>query len=439
MLGVLLLLYVIAMMDRLILTMLVQPIQDDLGLTDFQISLILGPAFAFSHALAVFPLGWASDRYRRTHILTFSVIFWSLATTASAFARSFQALFVGRVGVAVGEAALLPAAYSLIADRFPRHRLTTGLAIFGMGPKIGTAAAFAVGALIFSFSERVGSIDVPFFGELGSWRLALFAIGAPGLLIALLALTFAEPLRRNLSTAPAQSGGCYTFMWSNRRIFGPLLIGFSLMGVCSGALNNWVPTYLTREFGWSPAQYGPVMSVISLAAASAILLKGVAVDWLVGRGVSDAHVRFYTWLQAVSLPVLLIAFFLTSALGFLLLFGFVNIVVLTYLLYASAIIQILAPNDKRGQVTAVFLFCSSVLAQGVGPSLVAAFTDFVFADPTMLGTSLVIVSASALAGSLLALRISLRSMKAGLIAPPGPVPSAAQAPVAAGAEAWERK
>lgn len=421
MLGVLLLIYVIAMMDRLILTMLVQPIQDELGLSDFQISLILGPAFAFSNALAVFPLGWAADRYRRKHILTFSVIFWSLATTASAFARSFLTLFVGRVGVAVGEAALLPSAYSLIADRFPRRRLTTGLAIFGMGPKIGTAAAFAAGAVIFSFSERVGSIHVPLLGELGSWRLALFAVGAPGLLVALLALTFSEPIRRNLSTAPAQPGGCHAYMWRHRSVFGPLLIGFSLMGVCSGALNNWVPTYLTREFGWSPAQYGPVMSVISLVAASAILLKGVAVDWLVARGVSDAHVRFYTWLQTASLPILVGAFFVTSALGFLVLFGVVNVVVLTYLLYASAIIQILSPNDMRGQVTAVFLFCSSVLAQGIGPSLVAAFTDFVFADPAMLGTSLVIVSATALTGSLLALRISLRSMKAAASASPAPI------------------
>lgn len=434
MLCVLLLLYVLAMMDRLMLTMLVQPIQDDLGFSDFQISLILGPAFAFSNALAVFPLGWAVDRYRRKRILFCSVVFWSAATTASAFARSFQTLFAGRVGVAVGEAALLPAAYSLIADRFPRRRLTTALAIFGMGPKLGTAAAFAAGAVIFSFSAKIGSIDLPVVGTLESWRLALFMIGAPGLLLALLALTFAEPLRRNLAQTSGRHAGVTAFMWGNRRTFGPLLVGFSLMGVCSGALNNWVPTYLTRQFGWSPVQYGPIMSVISLAAASAILLKGVAVDWLVARGVRDAHIRFYTWLQGASLPVLVAAFFVASALGFMVLFGIVNVVVLTYLLYASAIIQILSPNELRGQVTAVFLFCSSVLAQGIGPSLVAALTDFLFGDPAMLGASLVIVSASALAGSFLALRISLRSMQAGLnsVAAPDRAPARATA-------AWETR
>lgn len=412
---VLLILYVLAMMDRLILTMLVHPIQQDLGLTDFQMSLILGPAFAFSNALAVFPLGWMVDRFRRNNIIAASVAFWSFATTASAFARSFGTLFIGRVGVAVGEAALLPAAYSLIADRFPKRRLTTALAVFNMGPKLGTAAAFAAGAFIFSFSESVGSMHIPLIGELTSWRLALFLIGAPGVLLGLLALTFAEPVRRNLAKGPQRQAGFGAFIWTNRRTFAPLLVGFSLMGVCSGALNNWVPTYLTRQFGWSPAQYGPIMSVISIAAASTIIFKGLAVDWLVARDVPNPQVRFYTWLQGASLPVLIAAFTVTSALPFLLLFGIVNIVALSYLLYAGAIIQILAPNQVRGQVTALFLFCSSVLAQGIGPSLVAAITDFVFGDPMKLGTSLLIVSATALAGSFIALRLSLRSMQQTLI------------------------
>jgi MFS family permease len=411
MVAVLLLLYVLAMTDRLILTMLVAPIQQELGLSDFRMSLILGPAFAFSHALAVFPLGWATDRFARKNILSASVAFWSLATVASSLSRSFTALFAGRVGVAVGEAALLPAAYSLIADRFPKHRLTTALAVFNMGPKLGTATAFAAGAIVFSFSNKVGTLHVPLLGELSSWRLALFMIGAPGLLMALLALTFAEPIRRNLARAEQRQSGFVTFVWGNRRTLLPLLIGFSLMGVCSGALNNWVPTYLTRQFGWTPAQYGPVMSIISVVAASTIVLKGLAVDWLVTRGVPHPQVRFYTWLQAGTLPVLIVAFAASSAMLFLVLFGIVNVIVLSYLLYAGAIIQLLAPNQLRGQITAMFLFCSSVLAQGIGPSLVAALTDFVFADPMKLGTSLAIVSGAALAGSCLALRIALRSLQ----------------------------
>jgi hypothetical protein len=148
-----------------------------------------------------------------------------------------------------------------------------------------------------------------------------------------------------------------------------------------------------------------------VAAASTIVLKGLAVDWLVTRGVSHPQVRFYTWLQASTFPVLIVAFAASSAMLFLVLFGIVNVIVLSYLLYAGAIIQILAPNQLRGQITALFLFCSSVLAQGIGPSLVAALTDFVFDDPMKLGASLAVVSGTALAGSCLALRIALRSLQ----------------------------
>ena len=189
------------------------------------------------------------------------------------------------------------------------------------------------------------------------------------------------------------------------------LAGFALMGICSGALNAWAPTRVTRAFGWTPAQYAPAMSLISLAAAWSIPLKGMIVDWLYARGVRDAHVRFYTWVQMACLPLLVAAFVMQQPWAFLGLYGLVNIAVLSYLLYAGAVVQMIAPARLRGQLTAVFLFCSAVLAQGVGPTAVATLTDFVFHDEQKLGLSLGIVSTAALMASLAALRFGLRGVR----------------------------
>lgn len=413
MLAVLLVTYVLAMMDRLILTMLVDPIQRDLGLDDFQIGLILGPAFAFSNAIAVYPLGWAVDRYNRKRLLCASVVFWSCATAACALARSFPGLILSRAGVAMGEATLLPAAYSMIAERFPRRHLTFALAVFGMGPKLGTAAAFVLGGAIYGISKTMDGTALPIVGQMREWQLALILVSALGILVAILVATLYEPRRKSFGDAEDTDPPppLAPFLKERRKVLIPLFLGFSLMGICSGGMNNWVPTYLTREFGWGADQYGYVMGLISLVAASSILLKGFAVDWLFARGIGDAHLRFYTWLQAATLPFLIAAFLVSSPIAFLLLYGVVNVVVLSYLLYASAILQILAPSRLRGRVSSLLLFCSAVLAQGIGPSLVAAITQFVLQDQQRLGDSLLFVGAFALIASFVTFRFTLRELK----------------------------
>jgi len=426
MVAVLLAFYVISMMDRLVITMMVDPIQRDLALSDFQMGLILGPTYALANALAVFPLGWAADRVRRPRLLFGSVATWSLATAGSAVARSLSGLVVGRLGVAVGEAALLPAAYSMIADKFPTRRLMTALAVFGMGPKIGTAAAFMTVGAVFAAVDKMSPLSLPWVGPMHAWRMVMLIIGAPGVLFAFLALTISEPARIAKTIGPQPVGGLLSFLSSNRAVIIPLLTGFSLMGICSGALNNWTPSYVTRAFGWGPARYGPAMGIISLIGAWAVIPKGLAVDWLFARGMRDAHIRFYTWVQLAILPVAVAAFLVKTPMVFLILYGAVNIVALTYLIYASAVVQLLSPSHLRGRVVSIFLFCSSVLAQGVGPAATGALSDFVFKSKSGLGPALAIVSISSLLLSLLALRWALRAMR-GLRFPTldAPVPSGA--------------
>lgn len=416
MLAVLFVLYVLSWLDRNILSMLVGDIKADLGVGDFQIGLVLGPAFALFYAVFGIPLGWAADRYPRRWVIFAGVLLWSLAAMASGLARSFPALFLARMGVGVGEAALSPAAYSLLADGFPRHRLTTATAIYQMGIKVGTAASFTLGAFAI---VAAGSLHVvlPGFGELRPWQLVLLITGAPGLILAFLALSFTEPARTG---AGDRETGRPARLWPTLVARGPvmfmLLIGFGLVNVCSGAVNTWAPEYISRHFHLKPIVYGPVLSAIQLGAAVSLVLKGAIVDWLYGRGMKDAHLRFYTWLIMATIPISIGGFLVEDVTLFLFALAWIQVVAIPYLIYMAPILQILMPNELRGQTTAVFLFVITMMGSGLAPPLVGGLTEFVFKDPAALGYSMSIVTTTAFVLVLILFRFALKPVRAAMIA-----------------------
>ncbi len=145
--------------------MMTEDLKADLHLTDVQLSLILGPAFAVCYAVAGFPLGWAADRFPRRWVVWAGTTVWSLATMACGLATSFLPLFGLRAVVGIGEASLSPAAYSMIADRFPRRMLTRALSVFTTGPKAGSTVAYAVGSAAIALGGAVGALHLPVVGE----------------------------------------------------------------------------------------------------------------------------------------------------------------------------------------------------------------------------------------------------------------------------------
>ncbi|NUA26918.1 MFS transporter [Cupriavidus basilensis] len=411
MVGVLLFFYVLSILDRLILNMLIVPIQKELQFTDFQISLLIGPAFSICFGLFGYPLGWAADRFSRRRVIFGGLIVWSMATVFTGLSKTLPFLFSSRIGVGVGEAALSPAAYSLIADKFPKERLATAMSVFGMGPKVGTAVAFAVGGLVFTYSTKLDGITWPFIGALSSWRLALLMVGAPGILFAFLAFSFSEPQRSGERKKAKSDISVRTYISHNKPLFFTLLLGFSFSAIAASGLVSWVPTYLTREFGLSPNEYAPIMGVINLISASSIVVKGVVIDWLYSRGVRDAHVRFYTWMLAVTVPLSILAFNTSNPYIFMCVYGVVDVVLVSFLIYVGATIQMMVPQHMRGQITAIFMFLIMTLAAGVAPSLVASFTDFVFESEAALGKSLMLVTAGSSVVAFVMLRIALRYLK----------------------------
>ena len=189
--------YVVSYVDRSILTLLVEPIRRDMGLSDIQISLLHGLAFALFYSIMGFPIGRIADRRHRVGIIAIGISVWSLMTAACGIAKNFWQFFLARVGVGVGEAALNPAAYSILADYFPRHKLSRGISTYVMGTYMGFGISYLVGAWVLQAVQGMPDFEIPFLGRFHSWQLAFFIVAAPGILLLLLLTTVREPHRRD--------------------------------------------------------------------------------------------------------------------------------------------------------------------------------------------------------------------------------------------------
>ncbi len=417
MLFVLLLLSILSFIDRFMITMLVDPIKRDLGLSDVQIGAILGPAFAIAYAVFAIPMGWAADRFSCRKVIFAGAAIWSLSASALGLVSSFGPFLLSRVGVGVGEASLTPAAYSLMGSKFPARRLTTVMSIYQAGAPLGTSVAFIIGGLVIGFVEAIGTVAGPFDMLLKPWQLALIVTGLPCVFVALLVFTFSEPASaRRVSGEGTATESFPKFLWDNRALLAPIMIGSSLAMLLANSLMAWVPTYITREFGWAPPRFGPILGFITLVTAAAMVIKGWVVDWLFARDVKDAHLRFFTWLIVVATPISIGEFFLSNPILFLVCHAIVWALVGQCLLYVAATIQLIVPKHYRARMVALVLTLFSVIGAGLGPPLTGALTDYLFRDEARLGYSLALIAGVTLPIAWLLLRSVLPKIRAAVAA-----------------------
>lgn len=410
MVTVLTILYVFSYLDRFILTMLVPQVKASLSLSDTQMGVILGPAFALIFAVAGVPLGWAADRYSRRWVIAIGALVFGVATGVSGLATSFGALLLLRMVVGVGEASLTPAAMSLMASGVPRARLATAVATFSMGPKIGSSAAYAAGGLALAGAAWIER-TWPQLNLSEPWRLTLAVAAVPSVAAALLVFTFREPPHAVRVTGDPAGDSALAFLAGQRRLMAPLLIGFGAVVVCGQSLIAWVPTFIDRHYGWSPALYGPILGAISLAGALTLVPKGLIMDRLFARGMHDVHVRFYTWLLAATLPLCAIVFLLPDPVAFMLVYAVVAVVTIPCLAYLTAAAQVVTPPHLRGRITALVTI-PLALVGSLGPLAVGLLTDRLFGDGAKLGWSLALVMATMIPLALVCLRMCLPALRA---------------------------
>lgn len=386
-LMVLLALSFVSFLDRQIISLMVNLIKVDLGISDSQIGILQGAAFGLVYPLFAVPLGYAADRYSRRWVIFLGVVFWSIAAVASGLCNSFDTLLAARIGVGIGEAALGPASASLISDTFPRHRLALVFSIFSCGALLGSAGALAIGGAVIAWAGD--GLTFPLVGFLKPWQVAFVVTGFPGALVALLIFLFPEPQRPARSAAAhAPWSEVFAFIGRNWKFLASNILGFACLLLVTWAMLAWMPAILERSYGWTIAQIGTSLGLFTaVLGLSGQLTNGAVVDRMVARGIEDAHMRYYMvgaiiigvfGAAAPFAPTAIIYLGLLAPVKFLLNFAGVSI----------SSLQLVTPSRLRGRITALMGIVSSVLGGTFGPSVVAFFTDRVFKDPEMVPYSL---------------------------------------------------
>jgi MFS family permease len=399
--------------DRTILAHMVDPMRQTLGISDFQMSLILGPVFAASYSVAAIGAGWAVDRFDRRIVIGSAMMLWSVMTIACGFASSIMWLAAARMMVAVGEAFVSPTAIALIGDRFPPSRLSSGLAVFGMGAKAGTSAAFFAAAAAFAAAYAIKDRGA-FAAGFEVWQIVLILVALPGLILAFAPLTFREPrgARKTAVFGDVEQAEILPFLKEHRRFLIPFVFATMGVAITSGALLAWLPTFMQRIYGWKATQYGPIVGTVTAAAALLTLPQAIFVDRLVSRGITNAPLRYMSWVLALGLPFAVAAFLMTSPILFLVCIAAIVVLVQPYPVYVNTTLQLIAPPALRGRLTGLLVAVIPLFSQGLGPVAIGAMTDFVFEDPMMIGIALGIVISSGILISIIFLRIAAPRMHA---------------------------
>ncbi|NIJ35636.1 MFS family permease [Sphingopyxis panaciterrae] len=400
--GVLLLAYTLSFVDRMILSLLVAPIRAALDISDTQVSLLIGLAFALFYTLLGLPLAWIADRHNRRNLIVAGIGFWSVMTTACGFAGSYATLFLARMGVGVGEATLSPAAFSMLSDYFPRDKLARAIAVYSIGVPLGSGIALILGSFVVQAVLAAPMVDLPFYGPIDAWRMIFVWVGAPGLLICLLMLTVREPVRRDvrrlqaaMSSAPA-APGLLAHLKRQRAALGALFLGMSLIGLVMYGVIAWVPTFFARTYGMNVADAGLWFGIImAIGGAAGLILGGSLADRLYARGVADSHLRVMRLSILLGAPPLFAAAFMPGApLAFVMLAC--AFPMLTMHGVGTVALQLITPNQYRARMTALYFFIVNLTGLGFGPMVIALLTDNLFADDGALRYSIAIVTAVAM-------------------------------------------
>ncbi len=395
--------YVLSFLDRQILSLLVGPIRDTLEITDSQYGLLMGSSFAIMYAVAGLPLGRMADRFSRRAIIAGSVLFWSLATCAGGLSKTFAQLFVSRMGVGAGEAGLAPAAYSIISDSYRPKHFGYAIATYKLGVKVGGGLALLIGGLLYDYYSNLDELVFPIVGEVLPWQATLISVGLPGVLLSLLLLTIPEPTRKGVPASMAGVDGedepfpmrtVLGYLWQRKRMYVNLFLGSSLLAMAGYGNAAWYPEFLTRVYSMSKTDIGLYYGSIMMVGGS-IGVMGAAwvAQRMVARGQSDGFVRTVFYASIIAIPFVVGAPLAgTPALTFLLL-GPAMVLSAAYIGVMAASFTLITPNRMRGQATAIYIFCTSILGMALGISLVAWFTDYVFRNDQLLHYSLAATNA----------------------------------------------
>lgn len=382
----------VSFIDRLIISLLVQPIKSDLGISDTAFSLLAGAAFAiFYCGMGLLIARWA-DRYSRKWIITSGIVLWCSMTALAGTARSFLQLFVYRVGVGVGEATLSPSAYSMLAGYFPPQKLALAIGVFSAGVTAGTGIAFLLGGALIGWLFTVGAVSVPLLGDLSGWRLVMVTVGLLGLPVALLMLFVREPARSQGFT-PASLAEVWAHFRTHATAYGYVFAGYGTTSITAFAVMTWTPAFYQRQYGATIPEAAMVIGTVALLGGLLGAFSGGALsDRLESRGDRHAKLRVLCYCGfGLVLPSIFAPFMPTM-------WGHAGLIFFTFFFGtaatgpAGAYVQSITPDRMRAQFGAAYQLSLVLVGATLGPFAVGFTTDFIFQDELKLGWSMALTS-----------------------------------------------
>jgi MFS family permease len=408
--AVLVVAYAVSFIDRQVVALLVEPLRHDLRISDTEIGLLQGPAFGLFYAVAGLPLGWLADRVHRVRLIACGILMWSAMTALSGMANSFPALFLARMGVGVGEAALVPAAVSLLADLYPPRRRALPMSVFTSGVSLGIGLALLLGGVFVAFAahgaERLPVVG-PWLAGRHGWQIVFLLAGSLGLPVAVAVSFLSEPKRSHAGAAP--EGDLLSYLRANLGLFLPLLGGAGVIYLFTNALPAWAPTLFVREFHWRAADVGVRLgSLVAPAAIIGSILSGATAHALGRRYGLEAPLRVMVIGAALLTPIALLgplsptpglalASVAAMYFAFSLCFG-----------VATATFVAATPPRLRGRMVALYLLIGNLIGLGFGPVVVGFLLDHLPGGGAKVGAALAITAAISVVPGVALLGLALR-------------------------------
>lgn len=354
--------YALNFMDRQIVSVLVEPIKAELQISDGEIGLLTGLSFAFFYAVMGVPIASLSDRYSRKLVIAACMFVWSVMTLLFGFAHTFPQMFLARVGVGIGEAGFAPAAFSMIADYYPRERRATATAVGAMGAMLGTTLGLVVGGTV---------------AQASGWRSAMTVAGVPGMILSVLFLLLVrEPARGATANARAGETGKASVSDLARNTSYLLVVGSGMATMfVTFACLQWLPAYLIRSYHMTGKEAGALLGpMFGGVGAASLLCSGYLTDRL-----SRQDPRWGAWIPGLGallgMPLLAAAFFVTDRTQTLLLFAVGYFCNMFFSAPNTAMIQFLVPVSLRARATAIFLLMTTLVGFGLGPFITGSLSE----------------------------------------------------------------
>lgn len=368
------LLYVVSYLDRLILTLLVDPVRAEFSVSDTAIGLLLGPAFAIFVGIFSLPIGWLADHVNRTRLVLAAVTIWSSATILTGFAPNFETVAGLRIGVAIAEAALFPVAISIIADLFPPERRAAATSIFIAFGVFGAFGAFFIGGAVV---QSLGDTPVSLLGYvMEPWRATFVIVAFPGLVIAAIFALVVREVPRHVVEEKKVAGAKDGFVRRWAPMFFWLFLASSLGQAIALGVSSWLPSLMIRDFGMNPGNAGMLFGIVGVTAAlCGLLLAPRFAGYLQKRGRAGDLPLLAAGSIAIGSLILLAAFSAQSVYLLVLLVALAYFFIVPSGTYAVFAINWTVPRHNTGLFAAGYTLINSLVAIGLGPLVIAMVSD----------------------------------------------------------------